>query len=375
MNLAVISNVRGYPWAGSEELWLACGLRALLSGHRVTAWLHKDLQNAMQLIPFRSTGGRVREWTSCGFARLENLRQVVNPSFSDYSLGFPDVIVVSAGSLPALSYVPGLARYLLLTRIPVIVLCQFNSECLPISPEERRFGRELLCKAAATVFVSEQNRQLAERQYATTLRGAHVIYNPIRLKLAEPLAYPPPDSPPVFACVARMETLWKAQDLLIEVLAHADWKTRRWSLRLYGEGPDRSHLENCAERFGLSERIEFAGYVRSVEEIWKSSGLLVLPSRGEGTPLAVLEAMMCGRPVVATDVGGNAEVIEDGVTGFIAESPTPRSISRTMERAWCERARWAEIGEAAHRRAIDLANGDPPGLLLRILEKSISIRS
>ena len=68
--------------------------------------------------------------------------------------------------------------------------------------------------------------------------------------------------------------------------------------------------------------------------IWKENHILVLPSRYEGLPLVLVEAMWCGRPAVVTDVGGNAELCRDRQTGFVAQSATLASVAEAMERAW-----------------------------------------
>ena len=77
--------------------------------------------------------------------------------------------------------------------------------------------------------------------------------------------------------------------------------------------------------------IGFAGFV-APEDIWAKEQILVLPSRQEGLPIALVEAMMAGRPAVVTDVGGNREVIDEGITGFIAEAPTVCAVSAALER-------------------------------------------
>src|SRR5262249_57889837 len=82
---------------------------------------------------------------------------------------------------------------------------------------------------------------------------------------------------------------------------------------------------------------------------------------GEGKPLALTEAMLCGRPAVVTDVGGNAELVSDGVTGFVAKSATLAGIRDALERSWMERNSWAEIGARAHEwstRVLDPPPGD-----------------
>jgi glycosyltransferase involved in cell wall biosynthesis len=91
-------------------------------------------------------------------------------------------------------------------------------------------------------------------------------------------------------------------------------------------------------------------------------------SLGEGKPLALTEANVCARPAVVTDVGGNAELIEDGVTGFVAESATLNSFARAMERAWEKRSRWEEMGALAHTKILNRFEVLPERQLLELLE-------
>jgi glycosyltransferase involved in cell wall biosynthesis len=102
----------------------------------------------------------------------------------------------------------------------------------------------------------------------------------------------------------------------------------------------------------------FAGLLKP-EEIWASNHVLIMPSRLEGLPLAMVEAMLCGRPIIATDVGGHAEVIEDGVTGFLADAPTVQSITEALNRFWARRADAQTIGEAGAQRIRRLVPPDP----------------
>jgi glycosyltransferase involved in cell wall biosynthesis len=84
-----------------------------------------------------------------------------------------------------------------------------------------------------------------------------------------------------------------------------------------------------------------------------------MPSRFEGLPLAMIEAMLCGRTVIATDIAGHAEVIEDGVNGFLAEAPTVHSIANALERFWLRRAEAQEIGAAASKKIRQVVPPDP----------------
>ena len=87
----------------------------------------------------------------------------------------------------------------------------------------------------------------------------------------------------------------------------------------------------------------------------------MLPSRFEGLPLSLVEAMLCARPAVATNVAGNTEVIEDGETGFVAAAPTAGHLDEAMERAWRHRGDWRSMGVEAARRIRRLVPPDPAG--------------
>jgi glycosyltransferase involved in cell wall biosynthesis len=90
--------------------------------------------------------------------------------------------------------------------------------------------------------------------------------------------------------------------------------------------------------------------------------MLVLPSRYEGRPLSLIEAMWCGRPAVVTDVGGNAELCMDGETGFVAQAPNVPAFSNALEKAWERRTEWQKLGEASRARAERLVPKDPAAL-------------
>ncbi len=374
MKLAIVSNVSGCTWGGSEEVWYRMALQALQEGHEVVACLHPDLHGAMQLAEFEQSGGRLVGWQQSKVARFESWEQKIFPSFSDRRLGNPDMVLLSCGSLPAITCVPGLMVYLRKTRACFSVLCLFNAECVPFSCKERSEVTWLLENSAANIFVADQNRQLAVRQFGVGLACAHVFHGPLRESFDEPLAMPDPSAPVVFSCVARMETLWKGQDMLLEVLATKAWRERDWRLRLYGEGPDKEHVERLIKLFGLGEKAGFARFAREMRSIWQDSQVMVLPSRGEGTSLAMLEAMMCGRPVVTTDVGGNREVLEEGVSGWIAEGTTPQSLAEAMERCWEARKSWASMGARAHESAKRISDVQPSLRLLETLTEVVKVR-
>jgi glycosyltransferase involved in cell wall biosynthesis len=120
-------------------------------------------------------------------------------------------------------------------------------------------------------------------------------------------------------------------------------------------------------KYSQLEKVHFRGHVNDVAAIWALNHLLVLPSRFEGLPLALVEAMWCGRPSIVTDVGGNAELCRDGETGFVAAAPVAGLFEQTMEEAWDHRAEWRKMGEAARWRAEQMLTKDPVGHFSRRL--------
>jgi len=84
-------------------------------------------------------------------------------------------------------------------------------------------------------------------------------------------------------------------------------------------------------------------------------------------PLVLVEAMLSGRVAIATNVGGNAEIVDDGATGYLAAAATEDALDDAMERAWNERHRWREIGAAASARIRTLVPREPERCFAKLL--------
>jgi glycosyltransferase involved in cell wall biosynthesis len=97
----------------------------------------------------------------------------------------------------------------------------------------------------------------------------------------------------------------------------------------------------------------------STEEIWKMNQGLILTSRFEGLPIVIVEAMLCKRLVIVTNVSGNAEFVRDNETGFIAAAPRPEYVDEALERAWQQRMNWEAIGSKARQEITNLIPKNP----------------
>jgi len=212
-----------------------------------------------------------------------------------------------------------------------------------VAPEIRRayFG------ARKAYFVSQANADLFQTQITADLPNLEVIRNPFSVPWD---SNPPwPDSTEGFklACVAQFDPVNKGQDLLFSVLAESDWRKRPIEVSLFGNGNCAEGLRRLIERHNLGKSVRIAGYVDDVGEIWKDHHAIILPSRAEGLPISLVEAMLCGRFGIVTNVAGAEEVIEDEVNGFVAATPSVNDLRHAMERAWSRRHDWRDIGQVA----------------------------
>jgi glycosyltransferase involved in cell wall biosynthesis len=146
---------------------------------------------------------------------------------------------------------------------------------------------------------------------------------------------------------------------LLEVLAGAKWRRRALAVQIVGrEGPHAALLRELSDFLEVGQ-VTFHDSVEQISSIWEQCHALILPSRKEGLPVAVVEAMLAGRPCLVTDVGGSAELVEHTRSGWVAESPTGPALERALDLAWESRSRWADMGEYAARTIRSQVPADP----------------
>jgi glycosyltransferase involved in cell wall biosynthesis len=124
-------------------------------------------------------------------------------------------------------------------------------------------------------------------------------------------------------------------------------------LTIVGDGALRPDLEVAIRQHGLAARVELLGARDDVPDILNEADVFVMASRWEGLPLAIIEAMMSGLPVVATAVGGVPEEVVDGVTGLLVPPGEPEALARAMQRFLDDPQLRASAGAAGRRRALE----------------------
>lgn len=150
-------------------------------------------------------------------------------------------------------------------------------------------------------------------------------------------------------CVARLEH-YKGIDVLLRALALVQAEGIHLTMRIAGDGAERGALESLARTLGLRD-VQFAGAVApdAIGDALSAADLMILPSRGEGLPLAIVEAMAYSLPVVATRVGGNEEVVEDGITGLLVPPEQPEALATAIIRLVRDHETRRRMADAARR--------------------------
>ena len=214
-----------------------------------------------------------------------------------------------------------------------------------------------------------RSRSIVQEQVGLSLPLAEVARNPVMVDVASSLAWPPDDNEWLIACPARMVLRDKGQDVLVRVLSLPKWRERALKVTLYGQGRHSESLRRMVTHLNLTS-VRFGGQSANIADVWRHHHACVLPSRVEGLPLALVEAMWCGRPAIVTDVGGNSEVVEDNETGFIARTPAVIDLDEALERAWVMRHEWETMGGLAATEIRKLVPPDPAATFAdRLLEK------
>lgn len=154
--------------------------------------------------------------------------------------------------------------------------------------------------------------------------------------------------------VARLHPA-KGHRFALDALAWLKQRGGSIGYTMVGDGPAEDDIRGRAATLGLEEDVEFTGALDEdrVIEVLRSSDVFVLPSVGigEASPVAVIEAMSCGLPVVSTVIGGTPDLVADGVEGFLVPQRDGRAMAESIGKLAADPSMRREMGGAARRRA------------------------
>jgi glycosyltransferase involved in cell wall biosynthesis len=209
------------------------------------------------------------------------------------------------------------------------------------------FSRWSLVHADASVAISEAIRTVALARAPWAAPKTRVVYDGVDTERFAPRPEEPHGERFTFAVVGRLEPR-KGVDLAIEALA----RVPDVQLDIVGDGEQRAALERLAGLCGVADRVVFRGYVSDPRPFIARADATLCSSRTEGLGIALLEAMAMARPVVGFAVGGVAEVVEDGRTGWLAPAGDLGALADRMRRLSESADRGRALGDAARARVV-----------------------
>jgi glycosyltransferase involved in cell wall biosynthesis len=214
---------------------------------------------------------------------------------------------------------------------------------------------------ARIITVSDALRDELVEEYGISPRKITTVHNGLDMS---PFLGLPPDRPAararyrvparaiVYGIAARFAPQ-KAMDVLVAAAVPVLERHEDAWLVLAGDGPLLESVRAQARRTAVGERIVFPGFETNVPGFLEALDVYASAALSEGLPLATIEAMAAGLPVVSTRAGGTPEVVEDGVTGVLVEPGSVDALSLALERMAIDAKRRREMGDAGRARALD----------------------
>jgi glycosyltransferase involved in cell wall biosynthesis len=373
MRIAYISTLRSVPWGGSEELWFQSAKEAITQGHSVGVFVYDWPNEPTQLQELRRKGALIFKRPRQESLRSRLMHRIttklkkaypffLNP-YKSLNVFKPDRIVVTDGATWYAANDEWLRRVLYQYNGRYTIVCQGNSAYH--MPNNRAEAVTLFKNAKSVVFVAEKNRQEAFHQLACSLSNTCVIQNPIKVTDFTALPFPDMNTGTLHIALAgRLCISDKGQDMIIAMMAEPYWKQSNVCIHIYGKGDDLPYLKQLIEYYKVAGKVIIEDYA-PLEKIWETCHCLLMPSLIEGTPLTLLEAMVCGRVCIATKVGGNEEWITDEENGYLVDAPVLPLISARVRNVLENKSQWPAIAENAHRSALMKLDKNPGLTLLK----------
>jgi glycosyltransferase involved in cell wall biosynthesis len=206
-----------------------------------------------------------------------------------------------------------------------------------------RWPRAQICNSSAAVSVASRCRS------PFTPRRFWVVRNGIDLAAFRVFPLPAADEVAIIAIGSLFAV--KRWDRLLRAAAILRRRGLRFHLRIAGDGPLRHDLECQARRSGIADRVQFLGRSDNVPRLLSDATFLVHTSETEGCPNVVVEAMACGRAIVATDAGDIPSLIQDGKTGFVVTRGDDEALADRMARLILDRELCRRMGQRARATA------------------------
>jgi glycosyltransferase involved in cell wall biosynthesis len=327
---------------GGAQAYVASLLPALVDGFDVAVAAHGDG-------PLRDAADR---W-GVRFLPLRHVRRAINPWRDAVGLlelvrllrrERPDIVHASSSKAGVLGRLAAA-----LVGVPIRIFTVHGWAFAAHSGAAAQLYRwaDRLMRPMTTMTICVAEHELETGLAARTCSGERtiVIPNAIDIRRAPPAR--DDGNLPRLVAVGRLKA---PKDFLTLVRAVSVLPPDSCELVVVGDGPERERLEAEIGRLGLEERVRLVGERSDVPELLAGADAFVLSSASEGMPISVLEAMAAGLPVVASRVGGMAELVADGETGLLVTPGAPQELASALRRLLADRQLRHRLGDAGRVR-------------------------
>ncbi len=252
--------------------------------------------------------------------------------------------------------------------IPVAISERVDPRELPLKWSWTALRRAMYPKAKMLIVQTDNVRVWAERFVDPSAIVTIPNPAPVVPRDTEPLL--PPNALRTVVGLGRL-THQKGFDLLIKAFSSVSPSHPDWSLVIYGDGKERNHLETLIGELGMPSFVRLPGMTDDPIVALRSGGLFVMPSRFEGFPNVLLEAMACGLPAIAFDCrSGPKEIIRNEVDGLLVSPEDSVALAAAMDRLMSNERERKELGrralEVTERFSVDKIMSRWDKLLLRL---------
>jgi glycosyltransferase involved in cell wall biosynthesis len=239
-----------------------------------------------------------------------------------------------------------------LSRVPAVIHTRHGAH-LYSGIKSRLANRFSTSLTGRMVAVSGATAAMARRHDRVSARRLDIIHNGVDLELYRQKRSPEPHRCLRAIHAARLADPIKDQRTLLRAARLVVDQVPDFHLDIVGDGPDRRMLEELCDALRLRDNITFLGLRHDLHELLPRADLFVLSSLTEGLPMTVLEAMAAGLPVVATNVGGIAELVTTPATGTLVPPAQPPALAAAILELVRNPGRAAAMGAAGRQRVED----------------------
>ena len=236
-----------------------------------------------------------------------------------------------------------------IAQVPVIVHTKHGRYDTPTW--RRALGMRIASAlSSAVVSVSEDSAREALSSGGVSARKMRVIHNGVDVAAFTPGDRFTREPGCRVVNVGRLAVV-KDHATLLRAARHVADALPSFRLEIVGDGPERGRLEKLRSELDLDDQVSFLGERHDVLDRLRAADLFALSSTSEGLSLGLLEALAAGLPIVATRVGGNAEVVIDGETGSLVPPVNPEALAAAMLACLSVPSRLSAMGRSARQRA------------------------